>query len=48
MLTNAGSCMSIVMCLCGVGCCGAMGTFIVYLGIYAFNNPNPDYVVVDT
>ena len=29
-------------CLCGLSCCAAAVTFIVYLGIYAFNNPNAE------
>ena len=48
MMSGANTCMSIVMCLCCLSCCAGFVTFIVYLGIYAFANPNLDYVVVDT
>ena len=27
-------------CLCSLGCCAAQITLIVYLGIFAFNNPD--------
>jgi len=29
-------------CLCSLGCCAAQVTFIVYLGIFAFNNPDKE------
>ena len=36
---NMGWPAQLVSCICGCGCLAAGITFIVYLGIYAFNNP---------
>lgn len=38
-LGAAGQCVS---CLCALGCCAAQVTLIVYLGIFAFNNPDKE------
>ena len=35
----AGKCIG---CLCTLGCCAAQVTLIVYLGIFAFNNPDKE------
>ncbi len=47
MATNGGACgviMSIIGCLLGCGCLAAAISFVVFLGIYAFNNPNAEAI----
>ena len=36
----AGTATKCIGCLCSLACCAAQVTFIVYLGIFAFNNPD--------
>ena len=31
-----------ISCLCGLACLGGLITYTVYLGIYAYNNPDPE------
>jgi hypothetical protein len=38
----AGTASKCIGCLCTLGCCAAQVTLIVYLGIFAFNNPDKD------
>lgn len=39
---SGGAAATCIMCLCGLACCAAGVTFMAYLGIYAFNNPNEE------
>ena len=31
-----------ISCLCTLACLGGLITYTVYLGIYAYNNPDPE------
>ncbi len=47
MASNGGACgtiMAIFSCLLGCGCLAAAVAFVVFLGIYAFNNPNAEAI----
>ena len=47
MASNGGACgtiMAIISCLLGCGCLAAAVAFVVYLGIFAFNNPNAEAI----
>lgn len=39
-LKGAGAVSQCIGCLCTLGCCAGQITLIVYLGIFAFNNPD--------
>ena len=38
----AGAATQCIGCLCTLGCCAAQVTLIVYLGIFAYNNPDKE------
>ena len=40
-MATMGTCSIFCSILCGVSCCVLQIVLIVYMGIYAFNNPDP-------
>lgn len=39
---QGGAVGGIISCLCGCGCLAASIALVVYLGVYAYNNPDPE------
>ena len=40
MVRGAGTCMAVISCICSLACLSIFLTFVIYLGIYAFDNPD--------